>query len=171
MIRVLFRKEIKELFSFFMYDSKKKEKRSKSSLIGYIVLYAMLFIVIAVSFFGMASLFAASIAQTENGKWIYFAILSLLAILLGTVIDAFSAYTLLYKSKDNDILLSLPIKSGDLLLSKMIGLYLLAFVYTAMVYVPMCLAFHVFVGFDIVALLIEILLFVVVPFVVVVLSC
>ena len=171
MIRVLFRKEIKELFSFFMYDSKKKEKRSKSSLIGYIVLYAMLFIVIAVSFFGMASLFAASIAQTENGKWIYFAILSLLAILLGTVIDAFSAYTLLYKSKDNDILLSLPIKSGDLLLSKMIGLYLLAFVYTAMVYVPMCLAFHVFVGFDLVALLIEILLFMVVPFVVVVLSC
>ena len=107
MIRVLFRKEIKELFSFFMYDSKKKEKRSKSSLIGYIVLYAMLFIVIAVSFFGMASLFATSIAQTENGKWIYCAILSLLAILLGTVIDAFSAYTLLYKSKDNDILLSL----------------------------------------------------------------
>ena len=28
MIRVLFKKEIKELFSFFMYDSKKKEKRS-----------------------------------------------------------------------------------------------------------------------------------------------
>ena len=171
MIKVLFKKELKELFSFFMYDSRKKEKRSKKGLIGYIVLYTVLFIIMAVSFFGMASLFATTIGRTENGKWIYFGILSLLAILIGTVIDAFSADTLLYKSKDNDILLSLPIKSGDLLLSKMLGLYLLAFIYISMIYVPMCLAFHIFVGFDVLALVIELLLFFIVPLIVVVLSC
>ena len=42
MIRVLFRKEIRELLSFYMYDRKKKRKRSKSALIGYLCLYGFI---------------------------------------------------------------------------------------------------------------------------------
>ena len=38
MIRVLFRKEIRELLSFYMYDRKKKQKRSKAALVGYLCL-------------------------------------------------------------------------------------------------------------------------------------
>ena len=56
MIRVLFRKEIRELLSFYMYDRKKKQKRSKAALIGYLCLYGFVFISVAVSFFGIATL-------------------------------------------------------------------------------------------------------------------
>ena len=171
MIRVLFRKEIRELLSFYMYDRKKKRKRSKSALIGYLCLYGFVFISVAFSFFGMATLFAGSIAKLDNGGWIYFGIMSLMAILIGTVIDAFSAYSVLYKPKDQDILLSLPIKPGDLLLSKMISLYLLGFIYSACVYVPMCLAYDVMVEFNVVMFITQFINLFTVSLLVVVLSC
>ena len=171
MIRVLFRKEIRELLSFYMYDRKKKRKRSKAALIGYLCLYGFVFISVAFSFFGMATLFAGSIAKLDNGGWIYFGIMSLMAILIGTVIDAFSAYSVLYKPKDQDILLSLPIKPGDLLLSKMISLYLLGFIYSACVYVPMCLAYDVMVEFNVVMFITQFINLFTVSLLVVVLSC
>lgn len=171
MIRVLLKKEIKELLSFYMYDRKKKQRRSKSALIGYLCLYAFVFISVAFSFFGMATLFAESIAKLDNGGWIYFGIMSLMAILIGTVIDAFSAYSVLYKPKDQDILLSLPIKPGDLLLSKMISLYLLGFIYSACVYVPMCLAYDVMVEFNVVMFITQFINLFTVSLLVVVLSC
>ena len=171
MIRVLFRKEIRELLSFYMYDRKKKQKRSKAALIGYLCLYGFVFISVAFSFFGMATLFAGSIAKLDNGGWIYFGIMSLMAILIGTVIDAFSAYSVLYKPKDQDILLSLPIKPGDLLLSKMISLYLLGFIYSACVYVPMCLAYDVMVEFNVVMFITQFINLFTVSLLVVVLSC
>ena len=171
MIRVLFRKEIRELLSFYMYDRKKKQKRSKAALVGYLCLYAFVFISVAFSFFGMATLFAGSIAKLDNGGWIYFGIMSLMAILIGTVIDAFSAYSVLYKPKDQDILLSLPIKPGDLLLSKMISLYLLGFIYSACVYVPMCLAYDTMVEFNMVMFVTQFINLFSVSLLVVVLSC
>ena len=171
MIRVLFRKEIRELLSFYMYDRKKKQKRSKAALVGYLCLYAFVFVAVAFSFFGMATLFAGSIAKLDNGGWIYFGIMSLMAILIGTVIDAFSAYSVLYKPKDQDILLSLPIKPGDLLLSKMISLYLLGFIYSACVYVPMCLAYDVMVEFNMVMFVTQFINLFAVSLLVVVLSC
>ena len=171
MIRVLFRKEIRELLSFYMYDRKKKQKRSKAALVGYLCLYAFVFVAVAFSFFGMATLFAGSIAKLDNGGWIYFGIMSLMAILIGTVIDAFSAYSVLYKPKDQDILLSLPIKPGDLLLSKMISLYLLGFIYSACVYVPMCLAYDMMVEFNAVMFITQFINLFTVSLLVVVLSC
>ena len=171
MIKVLFRKEIRELLSFYKYDRKRKQKRSNKALISYIVLYFLLFVIVGFSFFGMATLFASNIAKIEDGPWIYFAIMSLMTILIGAIIDCFSAYTVLYKPKDSDILLSLPIKPGDLLLSKMISLYLLGFIYSASVYVPMCLAYDTIVDFNIVILLIQLLNLFILPVIVVVLSC
>ena len=94
-----------------------------------------------------------------------------MAIRIGTVIDAFSAYSVLYKPKDQDILLSLPIKPGDLLLSKMISLYLLGFIYSACVYVPMCLAYDVMVEFNMVMFVTQFINLFTVSLLVVVLSC
>lgn len=171
MIRVLFRKEIKELLSFYMYDRKKKQRRSKSALIGYLALYAFVLVAVGVSFFGMAVLFISTIGKLENGGWIYFGIMSLMAILIGTVIDAFSAYSVLYKPKDQDILLSLPIKPGELLLSKMISLYIMGFVYSASVYVPMCLAYDFMAEFNVLIFICQLVNLFVLPLLVVVLSC
>ena len=64
-----------------------------------------------------------------------------------------------------------PIKPGDLLLSKMISLYLLGFIYSACVYVPMCLAYDVMVEFNVVMFITQFINLFTVSLLVVVLSC
>ena len=68
--------------------------------------------------------------------WLYFLLMGLIAVFLGTFGSVFSTYSSLYLSKDNDLLLSMPIPVRCVMASRLLGVYLLGLMYAAVVIVP-----------------------------------
>lgn len=57
--------------------------------------------------------------------WLYFALMGLLAILLGSFGSVFNTYSGLYLAKDNDLLLSMPIPVNAIMGARLLSVYLL----------------------------------------------
>ena len=57
--------------------------------------------------------------------WLYFALMGLLAVLLGAFGSVFNTYSGLYLAKDNDLLLSMPIPVNTLMASRLLSVYLM----------------------------------------------
>ena len=136
MLKTLLKKQLLELNRSFFYDSKKNTVRSKATSILMIVLYALLMVGIIG---GMFTFMAIGLCQplVEMGlDWLYYALVILIAVFLGVFGSVFNTYSSLYKAKDNDLLLSLPVPVGDILVVRLTGVYLMGLMFSAVVMVP-----------------------------------
>ena len=120
MLKALLKKQFMELGAFYFQDRKTGKLRSGKSAVGFAVLYAVLFIILAAAFFSIAASLCGPLAEMGLA-WLYFAIMGILSILLGTFGSVFNTYASLYKAKDNDLLLSMPIPSAYVLLARLLG--------------------------------------------------
>ena len=136
MLKILIRKQIYELFSGFFYDRKKGTARSGTSSILLIVLYALLMIVVIGGMFTFLAHTLCSPFVALGLDWLYFDIMTLTALLLGVFGGAFNTYSSLYKAKDNDLMLSLPVPTRYILASRLAGVYLMGFMFSAVVMLP-----------------------------------
>lgn len=76
-------------------------------------------------------------SMAEAGmSWFYFAIMGLMAILLGAFGSVFTTYSSLYLPKDNDQMLSLPIPVNTLIAARLLGVYLMGLMYSGVVVLP-----------------------------------
>lgn len=136
MIKTLLNKQMSEIFKGYFYNAKKNEKRSKLSTTLFFIIYALVMIGVLGGIFGaLAYLLCEPLASVGFG-WFYYAIMSLIAIALGTFGSVFNTFSGLYLSKDNDLLLSMPIPVKSILISRLLGVYLLGLMYSAVVTVP-----------------------------------
>lgn len=129
-------KQMAEIFRNYFYDPKKNKMRSRGATIAYIALYALLMVGLLG---GMFALMAVGLCGplVEGGMgWLYYLLMGLIAVFLGTFGSVFSTYSSLYLSKDNDLLLSLPIPVRCVMASRLLGVYLLGLMYAAVVIVP-----------------------------------
>lgn len=140
--KALLKKQFLELNSFYFQNKKTGKRRSKGGLIGYAVLYIALFGFLGAAFFAMGSVLATAMVSLEL-DWLYFALMGLLAILLGVFGDVFNTYAGLYQAKDNDLLLSMPVPPGKILLVRLTGVYAMGLLYEALVFVPAAIAYWV----------------------------
>ena len=108
MIRALLRKQLRELGAAFLRSSKTGKARSRASAMGYALLFAVLVVVLMLCFAGMA-LPLASVLLPAGLDWLYFASMGLTALLVSVLASAFTSYSGLFQSRDNELLLSLPI--------------------------------------------------------------
>jgi len=136
MLAVLVKKQMQEIFRSYFYDQKKNRARSKAAVVGYIIF----FVVLMVGVIGGIFTFLASMMCTplyESGmNWLYFAIMGLIAVFLGALGSVFNTYQSLYLSKDNDLLLSMPIPVKTLIASRLLSVYLMGLIYSASVSLP-----------------------------------
>ena len=116
MVKVLVKKQLMELGAFFYQSAKKGKRRSKGSLIMYALL--MVYVVVAMGwmFYLLADTLCEPLVNAGLG-WLYFAIVGLMAIVAGVFGSIFTAYSGLYRAKDNELLLSMPVKPSALLLA------------------------------------------------------
>ena len=136
MLKTLLKKQMAEIFRNYFYDPKKNIMRSRGATIAYIALYALLMVGLLG---GMFALMAVGLCGplVEGGMgWLYYLLMGLIAVFLGTFGSVFSTYSSLYLSKDNDLLLSLPIPVRCVMASRLLGVYLLGLMYAAVVIVP-----------------------------------
>ena len=140
MIRTLIKKQLFELNSSYFIDRKTGKRRSRGKAAGYITLFVVLILFLAVFFGGMALLLAQNMINSGM-DWLFFAIMGLMALAMGVFGSVFNTYAGLYQGKDNDMLLSMPIPPAYILLSRMVGVYAMAMLYSGMVYLPAAIVY------------------------------
>ena len=123
---LLMRVRLLALFSGLAMGRKKRAngQRSKAGLI----LFAFLLIYMLAAISGLMVLFAIEIGATALAeptlRWFYFAFFGVMAFGMMTISGMFIAKGQLYDPKDNDLLLSMPLRPGQILASRMMLLYL-----------------------------------------------
>ena len=143
MLKLLLKKQLLEIFQAYYYDAKKNKARSRLSTAMYFALFFLLIFGFLGGIFAfLAGKLCAPLAEAGMG-WLYFALMGLIAILLGAFGSVFNTYAGLYLPKDNDLLLSMPIPVPALLASRLLGVYLMGLLYSAIVIVPAVIVYWV----------------------------
>lgn len=78
----------------------------------------------------------AAAADFMNVRWLHYALAAAIAVILAVFGSVFSTQSQLFDAQDNELLLSMPIKPRDILLSRLLLVYLLNFLFTSLVLLP-----------------------------------
>ena len=136
MLKILVKKQLTEIFRSYFYNPKNNKSRSKAAVAGYIALFVVLMAGVLGGMFTMLALGLCGPLAAVGMDWLYFALMGLLAVLLGAFGSVFNTYSGLYLAKDNDLLLSMPIPVDTLMASRLLSVYLMGLMYSAVVIVP-----------------------------------
>jgi len=133
MIGKLFIVNLQALGAHYFTSGKKKAG------VGKMILLAILAVYIIAAFFGM--FFALFMAMLEpffsaGIGWMYFAFLAAAAFGLSVISTLFTASAQIFGAKDNELLLSMPIKTPEILLSRLLVILAFEYVFTAIVASP-----------------------------------
>ena len=171
MVKTLLKKQFAEIFRNYFYDTKKNKVRSKAGTIGYFVFFFLIMVVLLGGMFSMMAVSLCAPLVAAGAGWLYFAITGLIAILLGILGSVFSTYTGLYLAKDNDLLLSMPIPTDMIMLTRLMGVYLMGLMYSSVAIVPAIVVYLITVPFSAKAVIGCIVLLILISIVVLTLSC
>ncbi len=144
MLKLLIKKQLAEIFRSYFYDAKKNTRRSKTSTLLYFLLYILLMVGILGGMFTFLALLLCEPLSEAGMGWLYYLLTGMIAIFLGVFGSVFSTYSGLYLAKDNDLLLSLPIPVGAIILSRLAGVYLMGLLYSAVVSIPSAVVYLIF---------------------------
>ena len=136
MLKLLLKKQLLEIFQSYYYDAKKNKARSKASTAMYLVGFTLLMVVVLGGLFTFVSAKLCTPMAAAGMDWLYFALMGLLAVLLGAFGSVFNTYAGVYLAKDNDLLLSMPIPVSVLLASRLLTVYLMGLMYSGLVIIP-----------------------------------
>ncbi len=140
MLKTIIKKQFFELFGSYFVDRKTGKTRSKKTAVIFFALFAVLLGLLGFTFYEVCSVLAEVFI---NGKtdWFYYALTGILALLLGTFGSVFNTYAGIYHAKDNNLLLSMPIKPSLILAGRLVGVYGLSLLYELVVFVPATICF------------------------------
>lgn len=171
MLKTLLKKQMTEVFRSYFYDAKKNKPRSRAATVAFFGLFILL---MGGLLGGMATFLAITLCETmvslELG-WLYFAIMALLATVMGTFGSVFNTFAGLYLARDNDLLLSMPIPVRYILASRLLGVYLLGLMYSGVISLPAVIVYWVIAPFSPLSIPGGILLILLVSLIVLILSC
>lgn len=171
MVKTLLKKQFVEIFRGYFFDTKKNKARSKAGTIAYIALFVLIMAGFLGGTFGVMANSLCSPLVDAGAGWLYFAIMGVIAILLGIFGSVFSTYTGLYLAKDNDLLLSMPIPVRSIMFARLLGVYLMGLMYSAVVIVPAVIVYLITVPFSASALIGSIVFILLISIFVLILSC
>ncbi len=171
MLKVLVNKQLTEIFRSYFYDAKKNKKRSRGAVIGYIALFVLLMVGLLGGIFTFLSVTLCGTLASMGVGWLYFALMGLVAVFLGAFGSVFNTFSGLYLAKDNDLLLSMPIPVRTLMAARLLTVYLMGLMYSAVVIVPAVIVYWVTVSFSAATILGGVLLTFLISVFVLVLSC
>ena len=170
MLKALIRKQYMECFRTYFVNMKTGKPRSKAGIAGMFLFFTALMLVLCGTFFGMSYLVSNQLFAMDM-DWLYYVLLGLLSILLGTFGSVFSTYSTLYMTKDNELLLSMPIPVYVLLASRLLGVYLMGLLYSGIVILPAVIVYWAVAGVTLANVLGGVLLTALISVFVMTLSC
>ena len=171
MFRILLKKQALEVFKGYFYDAKKNRMRSVPAVIAWFVFFFVIMVGFLGGMFTVLSLALCGELVEAGVGWLYFVLMCILAIVLGVFGSVFNSYASLYLSKDNELLLSLPIPVRTIVAARLVNVYLLGIMYSAIVLVPALVVYWVTTAAPAAVVICGILLFLIVTAFVMVLTC
>lgn len=150
MLKPLIKKQFIETTAFF-FTGKNGKRRSPLAILGFVALMVYAFGVVGAMFYLMADTLCAPLVGAGLG-WVYFALVGTLATAFAVIGSVFTAKAKLYEAKDNDFLLSLPIKPWEILFSRAVSLYAFAFLFGALVFIPATVCYFIVAGVQVLSL-------------------
>lgn len=171
MLKILLRKQFSEIFRNYFYDAKKNKKRSKGAVIAYIALFVLIMAGVLGGMFALFSFAICGEMVAAGMDWLFFVVMGMLAILLGTFGSVFNTYSTLYLAKDNDLLLSLPIPVSTVMAARLLSVYLMGLMYSAVVIGPAVIVYWIIAPFTVARVIGSILLMALISVFVLTLSC
>ena len=171
MLKVLLQKQLAEIFRTYFYNAKTNKARSRGATIAYLVGFALLMVGLLGGIFAYLSVSLFGALSAVGMDWLFFALMGLLAVFLGAFGSVFNTYSSLYLAKDNDLLLSLPIPLRVIISSRLVTVYLMGLMYSAVVIVPAVIVYWVQVAHSAAAIVGGILTVAIVSLIVLLLSC
>ena len=165
MLKIILKKQLAEIFRSYFYDAKKNKARSKGAVIAYMVSFVVLMAGLLGGMFTALSVSLCTPLVSAGMGWLYFAIMGLIAVVLGVFGSVFNTYAGLYLAKDNDLLLSMPIPVGAIMASRILGVYIMGLMYSGIVIIPAAVVYMIqaasaaaeFIGPVLLAVLISVL--------------
>ena len=122
-------------------------ERDRSKRITRYVIVALLLAYCISVFFGMFGVLFYSICRPYcemDISWLYFSLTAILSFAMCFIGSVFTAQSQIYDSKDNELLLSMPIKSGYILAGRALSLIILSFMYESIVSLPAIVVWMIF---------------------------
>lgn len=174
MLKLLLKKQLMEVNTWLLQNKKTGKRRSNISMAVMIVVYAVLFICLGMIFFGTGYMLCEPLVIAGLG-WLYFSIMGLMAVMLGVFGSVFNTYATLYKAKDNELLLSMPIPPSRILAVRLFGVWMWSLIYEAIVFVPALIVYWIIIngegGLSFTIILFGILLLILLSVFILTLSC
>jgi len=171
MLKVLLKKQFLESNAFYFQDKKTGKLRSVKGIIGYSLLMLLVFGILVASF-ASTGFMLKGLLYIDGFEWMYYALMGIMALLLGCFGSVFNTYSGLYQAKDNELLLSMPLKPSDILLSRLFGVFLMSALYSLLVWIPgIIVSWIVGPGFGVGAVIVQILMSIIISILVMVISC
>ncbi|MBO4219508.1 MAG: hypothetical protein J5933_01105 [Clostridia bacterium] len=171
MLSILLKKQLQETFRSYYFNPKTNKTRSAA---GRIVLFVLFGFVMVVFVGGMMASLAATLCisfHAVNVEWLFFLIMSLIALTLGVLGSVFNTYSRLYLPKDNDLLLSMPIPVSTVIISRILSVYLMGLLYSSVVLIPAFIVYWIVCGISVMSVLGCIMLMIIITVLVLSLSC
>ncbi|MBR5232534.1 MAG: hypothetical protein IKW00_09870 [Clostridia bacterium] len=144
MIRTLISLRLKEMAHRFMSHTKAGGKGRKI-LIAVLLTYC---VVVFLGMFGGIFYLVCEPFMHLGLNWLYFALAGLLSVTLCLIGSIFFTQSLIFEAKDNELLLSMPVKPSAILFSRIGTLYLLNLGYSAIINLPCIVVWILMNGFD-----------------------
>ena len=140
MVKALFRKQMLEIFDvMFRHGRNQKQRTYVGTAVSVAALVFVLYI-LGRLLYNIADLTCELFVPTEYG-WCYFAVVGILATVLGVLSSVFTVHSTVYQAKDNELLLSMPIPSGLILGMRLFSSYVICFVFEAVTILPFYLVY------------------------------
>ncbi|MBP5237075.1 MAG: hypothetical protein J6128_06115 [Clostridia bacterium] len=171
MLSILLKKQLQETFRSYYFNPKTNKSRSTA---GTIVLFVLFGVVMVVFVGGMMASLAATLCLSFHAvkvEWLFFLIMSLIALTLGVLGSVFNTYSRLYLPKDNDLLLSMPIPVSTVIISRLLSVYLMGLLYSSVVLIPSFIVYWIICGISVMSVLGCMILMVIITVLVLSLSC
>ena len=135
MLKTLLRVRMAALLAAFSGQNRKRQAAAKGRSVGYALLMLYCFAAFIFLFYTSFSQLAAAFFPAGLG-WLYFAMFAIMAFALMFIGSVFTAKSQLFEAKDNELLLSMPVRPGLILLSRMAALLVMNFVFELVVAIP-----------------------------------
>lgn len=151
MLKTLTKVYISQVFMHLLYgdiggkDSKKFNGKKNLSRI-FLMIFA--FGILMVSAGVMFNTLCGVLVEQGLG-WFYILLISLVSLLLGVLGSIFSTYSMVYQSKDNELLLSMPIPPSKVIFARVFGVYLVGTIYMCVPMLPGIAVYMYATGFAI----------------------
>ncbi len=147
MIKTLLGIRLRSVFGSITSGKKRNGKETVSK--GKILLITLVYIYLIAVFGGLFSLLAYNMAPIMIAlglDWFYFAAFSIIAFAVVFVFSIFEIKSELFECKDNELLLSMPIKPRDIVLSRIFTVLVYNYLEAALMLLPAIIVYIAFGG-------------------------